>query len=52
MKTYLAGAQLLLQRRRVDEAASSFQRIDDLIDRMGAITRQPEILCKKGRRGL
>jgi len=48
MKTYLAGAQLLLQRRRVDEAASSFQRIDDLIDRMGAITRQLKSYARKG----
>ncbi|WP_424928248.1 ATP-binding protein [Amaricoccus tamworthensis] len=40
MKTYLAGARLLLSRRRLDEAMTSFQRIDDLINRMGAITRQ------------
>ena len=40
MKTYLAGAKLLLQRSRPDEAQSSFQRIDDLIERMGAITKQ------------
>lgn len=40
MKTYLAGARLLLSRNRPDEAMSSFQRIDDLIERMGAITRQ------------
>src|SRR6056297_2794552 len=40
MKTYLAGARLLLTRNRPDEALSSFQRIDDLIERMGAITRQ------------
>ena len=40
MKTYLAGAQLLLNRNRPDEALASFQRIDDLIERMGAITRQ------------
>ena len=38
MKTYLAGARLLLQRNRPEEALSSFQRIDDLIERMGAIT--------------
>jgi len=48
MKTYLAGARLLLQRRRVDEAASSFQRIDDLIERMGAITRQLKSYARKG----
>ncbi|MEP5758502.1 MAG: ATP-binding protein [Litoreibacter sp.] len=48
MKTYLAGAKLLLQRKRSDEAASSFQRIDDLIDRMGAITRQLKSYARKG----
>ncbi|MEQ9258530.1 MAG: ATP-binding protein [Roseovarius sp.] len=40
MKTYLAGARLLLGRNRPEEALSSFQRIDDLIERMGAITKQ------------
>jgi two-component system C4-dicarboxylate transport sensor histidine kinase DctB len=40
MKTYLAGARLLLSRNRPEEALSSFQRIDDLIERMGTITRQ------------
>lgn len=40
MKTYLAGARLLLRRNRPDEAVGSFQRIDDLIERMGTITRQ------------
>ncbi|QGX98315.1 sensor histidine kinase [Roseovarius faecimaris] len=40
MKTYLAGARLLLQRNRPEEAVGSFQRIDDLIERMGAITKQ------------
>lgn len=48
MKTYLAGARLLLQRRKPDEALSSFQRIDDLIDRMGAITRQLKSYARKG----
>ncbi|MFA7432844.1 MAG: ATP-binding protein [Gemmobacter sp.] len=48
MKTYLAGAQLLLQRSRPDEALSSFQRIDGLIDRMGAITRQLKSYARKG----
>ncbi|MCR9069065.1 MAG: ATP-binding protein [Rhodobacteraceae bacterium] len=48
MKTYLAGARLLLQRRRHEEAASSFQRIDDLIERMGAITRQLKSYARKG----
>ncbi len=48
MKTYLAGAKLLLQRHRPDEALSSFQRIDDLIERMGAITRQLKSYARKG----
>jgi two-component system, NtrC family, C4-dicarboxylate transport sensor histidine kinase DctB len=48
MKTYLAGARLLLQRKRLEEAVSSFQRIDDLIDRMGAITRQLKSYARKG----
>lgn len=48
MKTYLAGARLLLQRKRSDEALSSFQRIDSLIDRMSAITRQLKSYARKG----
>jgi two-component system C4-dicarboxylate transport sensor histidine kinase DctB len=48
MKTYLAGARLLLTRKRTEEALSSFQRIDDLIDRMGAITRQLKSYARKG----
>ena len=48
MKTYLAGAKLLLRRKRSEEAMSSFQRIDDLIDRMGAITRQLKSYARKG----
>ncbi len=47
MKTYLAGARLLLQRKRPDEAMSSFQRIDDLIERMGGITRQLKSYARK-----
>ncbi len=48
MKTYLAGARLLLQRGRSEESASSFARIDDLIDRMGSITRQLKSYARKG----
>ena len=48
MKTYLAGAKLLLQRKRLEEALSSFQRIDDLIGRMSAITRQLKSYARKG----
>jgi len=48
MKTYLAGARLLLQRDRSEEALSSFQRIDDLLERMGAITRQLKSYARKG----
>jgi len=48
MKTYLAGARLLLSRKRPDEAMTSFQRIDDLIERMGSITRQLKSYARKG----
>ena len=48
MKTYLAGARLLLQRKRPEEAITSFQRIDDLIERMGAITKQLKSYARKG----
>lgn len=48
MKTYLAGARLLLQRNRTAEAITSFQRIDDLIERMSAITRQLKTFARKG----
>ncbi|WP_370454611.1 ATP-binding protein [Paracoccus sp. M683] len=48
MKTYLAGARLLLQRGRPEEALSSFQRIDDLVERMGSITRQLKSYARKG----
>ena len=47
MKTYLAGAKLLVGRGRPDEALASFQRIDDLIGRMGAITRQLKSYARK-----
>ncbi|EBA07279.1 sensor histidine kinase [Sagittula stellata] len=48
MKTYLAGARLLLRRNRPDEALTAFHRIDDLIERMGAITRQLKGFARKG----
>ncbi|MGR3501053.1 sensor histidine kinase [Pseudaestuariivita sp.] len=48
MKTYLAGARLLVGRNRPDEALSAFHRIDDLIERMGAITRQLKSYARKG----
>ncbi|QHQ34845.1 sensor histidine kinase [Algicella marina] len=48
MKTYLAGARLLLKQDRADETISSFHRIDDLIERMGAITRQLKSFARKG----
>lgn len=48
MRTYLAGARLLLQRSRTEEALSSFHRIDDLIERMGTITRQMKSYARKG----
>ncbi|MEO0379929.1 MAG: ATP-binding protein [Pseudomonadota bacterium] len=52
MKTYLAGARLLLRRNRPDEAVVSFGRIDDLIERMGAITRQLKSYARKGQDAL
>ncbi|WP_204114323.1 sensor histidine kinase [Shimia biformata] len=48
MKTYLAGARLLVKRNRPDEALSSFQRLDDLIERMGQITKQLKSYARKG----
>lgn len=48
MKTYLAGARLLLKRNRPEEAVGSFQQIDDLIERMGAITRQLKSYARQG----
>ena len=48
MKTYLAGARLLLRRNRPEEALASFGRIDSLIERMGAITRQLKSYARKG----
>ena len=48
MKTYLAGAGLLLSRNRPDETLSAFHRINDLIERMGAITRQLKTYARKG----
>ena len=48
MKTYLAGARLLLRAKRSEEALASFQRIDDLIDRMGTIARTLKSFARKG----
>jgi two-component system C4-dicarboxylate transport sensor histidine kinase DctB len=48
MKTYLACSRLLLSRNRPEEAMSSFGRIDDLIERMGGITRQLKSYARKG----
>ncbi len=47
MRTYLAGARLLLERKRTDEALTSFHRIDDLIQRMGTITQQMKSYARK-----
>ena len=47
MRTYLAGAKLLVARGRLEEAKSSFQRIDDLIARMGVITKQLKSYARK-----
>jgi len=51
MKTYLAGARLLLSRQRSEEATVSLHRINDLIDRMSAITRQLKSHASKGEEG-
>lgn len=48
MKTYLAGARLLIARNRPDEADTAVQRIDALIERMGAITKQLKSYARKG----
>ncbi len=48
MKTYLAGARLLLRRNRPDEALAAFGRLDELIERMSAITRQLKSYARKG----
>ena len=48
MRTYLVAAKLLLSRKRSEEALSSFQRIDDLIGRMGTITQQLKSYSRKG----
>ncbi|SLN10996.1 ATP-binding protein [Pseudooctadecabacter jejudonensis] len=48
MKTYLAGARLLITRDRPDEAVAAVHRIDSLIERMGAITKQLKSYARKG----
>ena len=52
MRTYLAGARLLIQRKHPEEALSSFHRIDDLIERMGTITKQLKSYARKGHENL
>ena len=47
MKTYLAGAKLLIYRSRPTEALSSFRRLDDLIERMNSITKQLKSYSRK-----
>ena len=49
MKTYLAGARLLIERERPDEAVVAVQRIDGLIERMAAITKQLKSYARKGK---
>lgn len=48
MKTYLAGAALLVRRNRPDESLAAFGRIDDLIVRMTSITKQLKSFAAKG----
>ncbi len=47
MKTYLAGASLLLKRNRPNETVTALMRIDDLIQRMGGITKQLKSFSRK-----
>ena len=47
MKTYLAGASLLLKRNRLNETVTALMRIDDLIQRMGGITKQLKSFARK-----
>lgn len=48
MRTYIAGSRLLIERGRTAEAQASIQRIDDLIGRMSALTRQLKAFARKG----
>ena len=52
MKTYLAGVRLLIARERPDEAVVAVQRIDGLIERMAAITKQLKSYARKGKDSL
>ncbi|MDE0969282.1 MAG: ATP-binding protein [Octadecabacter sp.] len=52
MKTYLAGIRLLIARERPDEAVVAVQRIDSLIERMAAITKQLKSYARKGKKSL
>ncbi len=47
MKTYLAGASLLLKRNRPHETIAALMRIDGLIHRMGEITKQLKSFARK-----
>jgi len=47
MKTYLAGASLLLKRNRPQETVAALMRIDGLIYRMGEITKQLKSFARK-----
>jgi len=51
MKTYLAGASLLLKRNRPSETVTALMRIDDLIQRMGRITKQLKSFARKNTEG-
>jgi two-component system C4-dicarboxylate transport sensor histidine kinase DctB len=51
MRTYIAGARLLIERGRMAEAGASIQRIDDLIGRMSQLTRHLKSFARKGGEG-
>jgi two-component system C4-dicarboxylate transport sensor histidine kinase DctB len=48
MKTYMAGANMLMERHRTEEAKTAFSRLDGLIDRMTTITKQLKSYAGKG----
>ncbi|MEM8555028.1 MAG: ATP-binding protein [Pseudomonadota bacterium] len=52
MKTYLAGARLLMMRDRQNDALQSFDRMNELIDRMGKIARQLKAHARREEDGL
>ncbi|MGF1553190.1 MAG: sensor histidine kinase [Paracoccaceae bacterium] len=48
MRTYLAGARLLVRSGRAAEAGESYERVEALAERMGAITRELKAFARRG----